>query len=177
MKPDIYLKLSAVFLVLTLGVVLLTARSQNETPQWQPVETTQPNAQSARSQTNKTQKSKAIRWASSYEAAIAQAKREGKPVMIDFHAVWCPNCKTMDAKTFPDERVVQATQNFVSVKVDTDKRMDLARKFKVYYLPTIVWISADGQTLERVETYLPPDEFVQWTNAAFSKFAPSQTRS
>lgn len=52
---------------------------------------------------------------------VAQAKREGKPVFVDFWATWCKNCSAMEKTTFADARVKARLANYVVVKVQAEK--------------------------------------------------------
>ena len=56
-----------------------------------------------------------------WEAKVAQAKREGKPLFVDFWATWCKNCSAMEKTTFKDERVKARLANYVVVKVQAEK--------------------------------------------------------
>ncbi|WP_157898933.1 thioredoxin family protein [Luteitalea pratensis] len=82
-------------------------------------------------------------WTSSLSAGLAQAEREGKPVLIDFWATWCKNCLTMDATTFEDAGVKTAIDGYVKVKVqaedpDAEPAKSLLTRFKSVGLPTYV---------------------------------------
>lgn len=78
------------------------------------------------------------------EAAIAKARAEGRPVLLDFWGTACKACDEMDAETFPADSVQQELTRFTLIKV----RMDLADKrikptqerFGILGLPTYIVI-------------------------------------
>jgi thiol:disulfide interchange protein len=90
-----------------------------------------------------------ISWQPSLDAALAEAKKTQKPIMIDFFATWCPPCKMLDEKIYPSSAVVEEAQNFVCVKVDVDKHADIARKYSVNGLPSLVFLNASGNEIHR----------------------------
>jgi len=82
-------------------------------------------------------------WGTSVPAALAEAQRTHKPVLIDFWATWCKNCLAMDKTTFKDARVRAALAAFVPVKVQTEQFDDprvkpLVDHFKLLGLPTYI---------------------------------------
>jgi thiol:disulfide interchange protein DsbD len=82
-------------------------------------------------------------WTSSLADGLAQAERDGKPVLIDFWATWCKNCLTMDSTTFEDASVKAALDGYVKVKVqaedpDAEPARSLLARFKAVGLPTYV---------------------------------------
>jgi len=56
-----------------------------------------------------------------WEAKVAQARAEGKPLFVDFWATWCKNCSAMERATFKDERVKARLSGYVVVKVQAEK--------------------------------------------------------
>jgi thiol:disulfide interchange protein len=78
------------------------------------------------------------------EAAIAEARAAGKPVLLDFWGPACKACDQMEASTLQDAAVVKELERFEVIKV----RMDLAdrairptqERFKIQGLPTFIVI-------------------------------------
>lgn len=100
-----------------------------------------------------------ISWQTNFESAMAAAKRSGKPMFVDFYATWCGPCKALDAKVFPDARVVQAARSYVMVKVDGDKRPDLVKKYGIQGYPSLAFFSPSGK-LRKVQVGAPvPKKF------------------
>lgn len=65
-------------------------------------------------------KSDGLPWLSDYDAALAQAKAENKPLLIDFTGYTCTNCRLNEKNVFPHPRIQAAFANYVRVQLYTD---------------------------------------------------------
>jgi thioredoxin:protein disulfide reductase len=104
--------------------------------------------------------------AEALEQVLTRARSEGRPVMIDFFAEWCPACRKLDRKTYPATEVISESERFLSVKVDATHSDDaleaVMERFGVEGLPTVAFISSRGELLPapRVTGFLEPRPFV-----------------
>ncbi|MFQ5877733.1 MAG: protein-disulfide reductase DsbD family protein, partial [Acidobacteriota bacterium] len=107
-------------------------------------------------------------WRPYSSEALAQARAEGRPVIIDFFAEWCLPCKELDRYTFSDPGVIEATGRFTLLKADltsfeSDPVREVRERFDVIGVPTIVFI--DGRGVERTELRLygheRPEQFLK----------------
>lgn len=98
---------------------------------------------------------------------LAQAKAEGKPVMLDFYADWCVSCKEMEHNTFSDPTVIAQLKPFVllqaNVTANNEDDKALFKRFGVLGPPTIVFFNAKGeeQKAQQVVGYEPPQTFMK----------------
>lgn len=58
-----------------------------------------------------------------------------KPVLIDFHAVWCGPCKSQS--TILQELSRETGNSVRIIKVDIDKNKNIARRYNVNSVPTL----------------------------------------
>lgn len=102
----------------------------------------------------------AAEWGTDYEAALAQAKAEGKAVLVDFTGSdWCGYCMQLRAQVLEHtEFSAWAQANFVLLEVDMPKnpKFDdklreqnnmLCEKYKVDAFPTVLVLDAQGNPL------------------------------
>jgi thiol:disulfide interchange protein DsbD len=92
------------------------------------------------------------------EAALAQAKASGKPVLVDTFADWCAQCKELDDKTWPEPQVAAWIRDHaVAVRIDTYKvRKDLAARLGILSYPTVILLDGDGRELRRILGFQDP---------------------
>ncbi len=109
-----------------------------------------------------------IQWHRDPDVAMAQARREGRPLVLDFGATWCPACEELAHITFRSPQVACAAseRRFITVKIyDDDDRprnyADLSRRYDVRALPTVVVLDAAGREVGRVTEFIPAERMVQ----------------
>ncbi|NID16136.1 thioredoxin family protein [Luteibacter yeojuensis] len=97
----------------------------------------------------------------SLDEALAQGKREHKPVLADFQAVWCYSCYFMASHVLNGKEWDDLTDKVVFYEADADKPDDKAwmTKLGVHFLPTYVLIGPDGEELGRILAERPRKTF------------------
>jgi len=101
-----------------------------------------------------------IDWAPSFEAALERARAEDKFVMVDFYTNWCHWCRVLDQKTYSVPEVQALAERVVSVKVDADKRKEIAAAYGVTGFPTIAFLNPDGEVRKSLRGFQPPEKFI-----------------
>lgn len=83
-------------------------------------------------------------------------------VLVDFFATWCGPCR-MQAVVL--EEVLEENPDMNVVKVDVDQDPNLARKFGIMSIPTLV-LMKDGQPVEKHVGLMQNEELVKFYNSA-----------
>lgn len=74
------------------------------------------------------------------------------PVLVDFYADWCGPCKMVSPAIA--RLAAEGKGRFLTVKVDTDRKQDLARQYEITGIPTIM-LFHKGEVLMRLSGAYP----------------------
>lgn len=97
--------------------------------------------------------------------ALAEARRDARPVMLDVYADWCAACQKLEASTFPDPRVREALGDTLLLRADVGAPAAgdraLLQRFDLHGPPALLFFGADGveRRGHRVVGYMAPAEF------------------
>lgn len=119
-----------------------------------------------------------VKWVSVNDIDALYAK-EPRPILFDVYTTWCGWCKTMDKKTYSNEKLGSYLDTkFYAVKFDAESKSDVRFNGKLYsydaksgnnklaeYLlngqmefPTTVILSAPGSMPDVMVGYMKPGE-------------------
>jgi thioredoxin-related protein len=102
----------------------------------------------------------AIEWLS-FDTAQQQDNPIQKKYFIYFFSQQCGYCRMLEEKTFTNNRVISyLNENFVPVRVDTEKEARLANRYRVQGVPDLRFLAADGEAIARWPGYTEADHLL-----------------
>jgi thioredoxin-related protein len=95
---------------------------------------------------------------------MKSAKEQNKILMVDVLTEWCKWCIELDNKVYSREDIGSfANANQINYKIDAEKDegIEFAKKYKVKGYPTILFLDADGNEIDRIYGYVPAKDFLE----------------
>ncbi len=93
-----------------------------------------------------------------------EIKTSTRPIMLDFTASWCENCKLLDELTFSDARIQEKLKNFHLIKIDltqnSDKDLEIMKKFSVFGPPVLIFFENGKENL-RITGFISADDLLR----------------
>ena len=104
--------------------------------------------------------SKRINWYT-YKQGIKLNEKEGKKIFLYFYADRCTYCKKMEKETFNNYSVISyLNDNFIPIKVNSNKDIKIALDFGVKGLPANWFIAENGERISSLPGYIPPERLL-----------------
>ncbi len=102
------------------------------------------------------------------------AKKNGKLLLVDFSARWCPGCVRFETETFNTKEFKKLTSSFVKVKIDMDRfeNVVLSEKFKINAIPTLLIMNSDQLEINRLIDYQPIETVTSFFTSVKSDSTP-----
>ena len=94
----------------------------------------------------------------SFDEALAK----GELLMVDFWAAWCGPCRMLAPMV--DDLAAQYEGKAVVGKVNVDEEQELAIRYGVMSIPTVIFFK-DGKEIDRKVGVMPPDAFTKVLDA------------
>ena len=89
------------------------------------------------------------------EVRTTMRSEKGLPLLVDFSAEWCPPCRQLKPIFHKLQEEYEGKYELVTIDVDSNE--DLARKYNVTSIPTLVYISPEGKELYRTVGFQTED--------------------
>ena len=81
----------------------------------------------------------------------------GKPLLLDFWATWCGPCRMIAPIV---EEIAGERSDIVVGKVNVDKEMELAVKFGIVSIPTLILVK-NGAAAGKIVGYVPKAKIME----------------
>jgi len=89
-------------------------------------------------------------WRTDYQRARAEARREGKALLLHFSAVWCGPCRIMERDVLSSSQLAPTLgDKIIAVKIDSDHYPQLTQQLGIQALPSDVFLSPEGKVIKR----------------------------
>ena len=115
-----------------------------------------------------------VDWRPWGAGAFARARAEGRPVLLFVEAPWCTASLEMARTTYADSAVEALVHDrFVPIRVDADRRPDIAERYTLGGLPTTAFLDPDGNVLGG-GTFVPIERMAGVLTRAADLFASTR---
>lgn len=139
-------------MLLTYGILIVIGAAAGNTNPLQPITLTANSASNSSNSTASGVVFTEIRSVAQLQQALAEAKQNQRPVMLDYYADWCIACVEMEHDAFQNPEVKKSLEGFTLLQAnltDNPETDALLSQFKLIGPPSILFFNPQGQWLEK----------------------------
>jgi FKBP-type peptidyl-prolyl cis-trans isomerase 2 len=97
-----------------------------------------------------------IAWSKDYQEGLRTAENQRKPMLLFLYADWCQWCEKMTGGTFEDPWIRFFNDQYVWVRVNSDKETAYKAEFGQTGFPMTVLLSPEGRVIKKLKGYKKP---------------------
>jgi thioredoxin-related protein len=108
-----------------------------------------------------------------FNEGLGKAKRDKKPILLEFYTDWCVYCKKFQRETIANRKVAKMlAERFVYVRLNAENSKDqlrfmgqslssleLARSFGIRGYPSLAFLDTEGKPITMIHGFVPADRF------------------
>lgn len=98
------------------------------------------------------------------EQAKARAASEGKLILADMSAIWCPSCRKLDRDVLAQADVQSAIEEkyvFSRIEYESTEGKAFAEQYNIRGFPTLLVLDAMGNQVRRLPVTYSKENFIQ----------------
>ncbi|WP_341227913.1 thioredoxin family protein [uncultured Arcticibacterium sp.] len=99
-------------------------------------------------------------YSGTYDNFLRSAKKQHKPIILDFWASWCGPCKKMDRETFSNPDLAEyLNENYLvyRVNIDSEDGKAIIERFGVKEFPTLLVADYKGNEVTKLKGFYYPN--------------------
>lgn len=102
-------------------------------------------------------------WLEDQSQAFLQSQQTQTPLLIEVAAEWCPSCKFIDERIFPQARVAERMKNFLLLRVNGDlaSNQKFMEAWHVRWYPTFLIVNPEGKEEARFSEVISTDDLIE----------------
>lgn len=99
-------------------------------------------------------------WLTDFDAAIALARDQNRPLLIHFYTDWCGPCKSMERYVLNQPQVMaEIRRTVVAVKLNAEHAKEVAARYNVNQYPTDIFVEPNGRVMMEAAGQKPQAEY------------------
>ncbi len=115
-----------------------------------------------------------IQWLEWGKDSFEKARSSAKPILLDIKGSWCHWCHVMDNTSYSDPSIIDmVNKHFIPIRVDTDKRPDVNRRYNMGGWPTTAFLDSEGKIITG-GTYIPPQQLREVLRSVLDYYAKNK---